>query len=359
MDYTSRYSGGASVDPLSSLQMIPELAPEQQIAQPQNMNEQQNHSWAAMRAQMNANRRQAEEFRTKYNELVEFTKKYKDERAEFGKQLNKKDEEIKALQDEVGRTDLTRSPAFQEKYDAPLRAVQDDVARTLVDNGYTQDQAMDAARQILTADRKQIPDMIRELPTHVQGIIMVNAEKADNMWAARAQALDDWRNSAEGLAAVEARGSAIVNAQKIDKLTNEAFDIIRTMNSTRGAIPAYQVIDPVFVADREAKEQQFRAWVREAPESQRFAAMLEGFMAPKTYEMLETVMQENMQLKQALSGRARLSSPPVSAFPGSWAPPPPPPPKAPVVNKDGYSEADPVNPAQDIARQIFNQFTGQ
>ena len=359
IDYSNRYSPDVPADPLANLQSLPELAPEQQIAQPQNMNEQQNHSWAAMRAQMNANRRQAEEFRNKYNELVESTKKFQAERTSFGEQLNKKDEEIKALQDEIGRTDLTRSPAFQEKYDAPLRAVQDDVARTLVDNGYTQDQAMEAARQILTADRKQIPDMIRELPTHVQGIIMVNAEKADNMWAARAQALDDWRNSAEGLAAVEARGSAIVNAQKIDQLATRAIEMIRSMPVDKGKAPAYQVVDPVFVADRDAKEQQFKAWVQQAPDEQKYAAMLEGFMAPKTYEMLEAVMQENMQLKQALSGRARLSSPPVSAFPGSWAPPPPPPPKAPVVNKDGYSEADPVNPAQDIARQIFNQFTGR
>ena len=323
------------------------------------MNEQQNHSWAAMRAQSNSYRKQAEEFRNKYNQLVESTKRFQAEKTSFGEELNKRDEQIKALQDEIGRTDLTRSPAFREKYDVPLQEVQSDIARTLVDNGYSNDNAMEFASKVLTAERSQIPDMIRELPTHVQGIIMVNAEKADGLWNARSQALDDWRTSAEGLAAVEARGSAMVNAQRIDQLTQQAMDIIHSMPAANGQIPAYQVVDPLFVADRNAKEQQFKAWVQQAPEEQKYAAMLEGFMAPKTYEMLENMMKENMELKQALNNRGRLSAPPIYPSHSTWAPPPPPPPPRPTVQQNGYEEIEAVNPAQAVARSIMAQFMPQ
>ena len=358
--FGDRYAGQQTpADPLANLQTLPELAPEQQIAAPQNMNEQQNHSWAAMRAQSNSYRKQAEEFRNKYNQLVESTKRFQAEKTSFGEELNKRDEQIKALQDEIGRTDLTRSPAFREKYDAPLQAIQSDIARTLVDNGYSNDNAMEFASKVLTAERSQIPDMIRELPTHVQGIIMVNAEKADGLWNARSQALDDWRTSAEGLAAVEARGSAMVNAQRIDQLTQQAMDIIHSMPAANGQIPAYQVVDPVFVADRNAKEQQFKAWVQQAPEEQKYAAMLEGFMAPKTYEMLENMMRENMELKQALNNRGRLAAPPIYPSHSTWAPPPPPPPPRPTVQQNGYEEIEAVNPAQAVAKSIMAQFMPQ
>ena len=178
----------------------------------------------------------------------------------------------------------------------------------------------------MTADPDKIPGMISDLPVHAQGIVMVSMKRADDLWSARSAALDDWRASAEGLAAVEARGSAMVNAQRIDQLTQKAMDIIHSMPAANGQIPAYQVIDPVFVADRNAKEQQFKAWVQQAPEEQKYAAMLEGFMAPKTYEMLENMMRENMELKQALNNRGRLSAPPIYPSHSTWAPPPPPPP---------------------------------
>ena len=356
VSYSNRYSGDQATDPLANLQTIPELTPEQQIAAPQNMSEQQNHSWAAMRSQSNAYRKKAEEFRTKYNQLVESTKKIQAEHTDFGAQLTQKDNEIRALQDDIGRMDLTRSPAFREKYDTPLMEVQGDIARTLMDNGYGQEQAIEFAGQLITAKRDELPELIQRLPVHAQGIIMVNTEKADALWAARNQAVQDWRTSTEGLAAVEARGSAMVTAQHIDQLTQKAIDIIHTMPANNGQIPAYQVLDPAFVADRDSKEHEFRSWVQHAPEEQKYAAMLEGFMAPKTYEMLDTIMKENQELKQALNNRGRLAAPPIAPSHVNWAPPPAPPPPRPTVKQNGYEEVEAVNPAQAIARGIVSQF---
>lgn len=300
------------------------------------MNEQQNHAWAAIRAQSNANRRQAEEFRGKYNQLVESTKKFQEERTTFGEQLNAKDKRITELEDEIGRMDLTRSPAFQQKYDAPIQGLCTEIAQTLEANGRSKEDAYGLAREILSSDRAQVPDLISQLPTHVQGVIMVKAEQADQLFAARDSALADWRSSAEGLAAVKERGDSLVAAQHSDKMAEAALDIIRRMPASSKP-PAYQVVDPAFAADRDAQEHKFRSWVQQAPEEQKYAAMLEGFMAPKTYEMLEHVMRENQQLRQILASRGRLASPPVSPSPGYVPPPAPPPARQPAAQPGVYA----------------------
>ena len=352
VDYGGRYAGPqAPADPLASLQEAPALAPEAPVVPPQNMNEQQNHAWAAIRAQSSQNRWLAEEYRGKYNQIVESTRKFQEERTAFGEQLNAKDKRITELEDEIGRMDLTRSSAFQEKYDRPIQAVCADIARTLEDNGQSPEAAMSLAREVLTVEKAQIPSLIASLPTHVQGIIMVNAEKADQMYAARDQALADWRTSAEGLAAVQERGNSLVAAQHMDKMAEAAVGIIRSMPSDVRP-PAYQVVDPAFAADRDAQERKFRSWVSQAPEEQKYAAMLEGFMAPKTYEMLEHVMAENAQLRQIVASRGRLAAPPVASAPGYTPPPPPPPPQQPpTVRDNGFSQA----PSGDMAQQFLAQ----
>ena len=354
VDFTSRYSGQqpAQADPLAGLQEAPALAPEVQVAAPQNMNEQQNHAWAAIRAQSNANRRQAEEFRGKYNQLVESTKKFQEERTTFGEQLNAKDKRITELENELGRMDLTRSPAFQQKYDAPIQSLCAEIAQTLEANGRSKEDANALAREVLSVDRSQVPGLIAQLPTHVQGVIMVKAEQADQLFAARDSALADWRSSAEGLAAVQERGDSLIAAQHSDKMAEAALGIIRSM-PPESKPPAYQVVDPAFAADRDAQEHKFRAWVQQAPEEQKYAAMLEGFMAPKTYEMLNQVMLENRQLRQVLASRGRLAAPPVAAAPAYVPPVVQAPPKPPTVQADGYAQAPSGSLAESFVRGMF------
>lgn len=354
VDFASRYSGQqpAQADPLAGLQEAPALAPEVQVAAPQNMNEQQNHAWAAMRAQSNANRRQAEEFRGKYNQLVESTKKFQEERTTFGEQLNAKDKRITELENEIGRMDLTRSPAFQQKYDAPIQSLCAEIAQTLEANGRSKEDADALAREVLSVDRSQVPDLIAQLPTHVQGVIMVKAEQADQLFSARDSALADWRSSAEGLAAVQERGDSLIAAQHSDKMAEAALGIIRSM-PPESKPPAYQVVDPAFAADRDAQEHKFRAWVQQAPEEQKYAAMLEGFMAPKTYEMLNQVMLENRQLRQVIASRGRLAAPPVAAAPAYVQPVVQPPPRPPTVQADGYARAPSGSMAESFVRTMF------
>ena len=339
-DYSARYAGQQPApDPLSSLAEVPAFAPEQQIAPPSNLDGQQNHAWAALRAQANGNRRLAEDMRGKYNALVESTRKFQEERTSFGEQLNAKDAQIKSLQDELGRMDLTRSPAFQEKYDRPILALRTEAAKALEANGYSAQDAESLAASVLAAEPAERPDLMKELPTHLQGILMIKSQEADTLFNARDAAISDWQTSAEGLATAEQRGSAFVNAQHVDKMVESALGLIRGM-APADMPPAYQVTDPAFATDRDAQEQKFRAWVQQAPEDQKYAAMLEGFMAPKTYEMLAQVTLENQRLRAALAAHGRLAAPPVAGgMPAPVVLAQPRPAPAPTVSANGYAPA--------------------
>lgn len=346
-----RYSAPPA-DPLSDLQPLPNLAPEQQIADPQFTSDQQNHAWAALRAQSKANRRAAEEAQRKYNELVESTKGFQSEKSEFASQLNAKDQEISQLQDEIGRMDLSRSPAFRAKYDQKLDAQHAQIMDVLVRNGVNKDQAYDLARDVIVSDPKDVPGMIAQLPTYAQGEVMVFASQAGAILAERERELGDWRNAQAGLEAAAQREGGVQTAQRIQQAADKAIEAFRSLTPETGLAPAYRVTDQQFAADRDAREQQFKAWVGRASEQDRYMAMLEGFMAPKTYEMLDQVMRENMDLKRQLQARGRISAPPVAPAPYAPPPPPPPPPQQPAETVDGFARAD-VSSAQSFAANLL------
>lgn len=325
-DFASRFGGAEVDDPIASLEHLPDLAPEQKIEQPQNLDERQNHAWAAMRAQLSEYRKQAEEFRQKYNGIVDSAKDFQNEKTGFGEKLNQKDARIKELEDEIGKIDLSRSSEFKERYDAPIAKIRDDVSALLIANGYDAEQSNELAKQIVMTESSKVPEMLTNLPNHVQGMIMIHAQNADKLWGEREQALDNWKQSADGLAAVAARASAGLSAQHIAQLAEKAIATAKGLPADQLA-PAFQVTDDQkFIADRDAQEQKFKAWVQSAPEEQKYVAMFEGFMAGKTYEMLQQTWLENQQLKGLLYQRGRLGTPPVyptrTAAPQPPAPPP-------------------------------------
>jgi hypothetical protein len=320
------------------------------------MNEQQNHAWAGLRAQANANRKAAEENLKKYNDLVAQTRKYQEERRDYGEQLNAKDKEIEELRNEIGRIDLSRSPEFQEKYEAPIVSVHDELTKTFVANGLTQQDAEELSSQVLQAGSEGFADLVSRFPTHVQGIAALKVQEADRLFEARQQALTDWETSQSGLAAVASRGSALIEAQRRDNLATQAIDNLRAMPMDK-RVPAYQVTDPAFVADREKHEREFKAWIQQAPVEQQYTAMLEGFMAPKTYEMLAEYARENAELKQALYNHTR-ANPRVAPSHSTFAPPQPPanPAQPPTQRVNGFTvqEAPGVS-ANSMIKDMFRQ----
>ena len=344
-------------DPLAGLAPAPELPPVVETPEPQNMSDQQNHAFADLRAKMHQSRRMAEEFRDQFNGLVEQTKGFLDEKAAFADQLNKKDEENRQLQEDLGKLELSRSPAFKEKYDTPLEKVCTDIASALQQNGVPQDESFDRAAAIMAADQNQLGELIGNLPTMAQGEVLVHTREAQRLFGERDAELNEWRTSQIGAEAVATRQDAIAVAQRTAALADQAIGILRGLSPDGGLPPAYAVTDADLAKQRDDREAGFKDWLARAPEDVRMSAMLEGYMAPKTYEMLRQTMIENVQLKRLLMSRGSLARPP--AAPTHVAPVAPPAPPRPPEGPKAYSPVgDTTNAAsftEDFVRKSFAQ----
>lgn len=345
-----RYGGPSAVaDPLSNLEQLQQPPPLEDVQAPQDMGEKAGHAFAALKARMKEERKRAEEYLGKYNALVDSTKGFVDEKAKFADALNAKDNEIKQLQDDLGKIELSRSPAFREKYDAPLDATCLEIAAVLEQNGVPKDQAQQKAYGIMTTDPAALPDVIADLPSLAQGEISIRARTARKILADREAELAEWRKSQIGLEEVHARENDVRYAQHAAELADKAILDVRALTSTTGQIPAYAVTDKDFAAERDAREAAFKEWFVRAPEDQKVSAMLEGFMAVQTYKMLQQTMVENLQLKQALMSRGSFRNPP--AMPTPSAPPPKPAepkPSAPAAYGPATGGADAVGFAREF-----------
>lgn len=352
-----RFSAAPTPDPLSELNPIQAPAPLEDVPAPQDMGEKAGHAFAALKAKMKEERKRAEEYLGKYNALVESTKGFVDEKAKFTDALNAKDKELAQLQEDIGKLELSRSPAFQEKFDAPLNDMCGSIASVLEQNGVTKEDAWQKAYGLITADPADMADAIASLPTLAQGEIGIQARNARKLLADRDAELAEWRKSQIGLEEVASRENDVRYAQHMSEMADRAVEIVKSLTPDAGQVPAYAVTDPEFAAERDQKEQQFKEWLVRAPEEQRVSAMFEGFMAPKTYEMLQQTMLENLQLKQALSNRLGAASPRVTAVPPS-APPPPPPPPPPPENA-AFAPAGAATDAVSFASEFFRKSMGQ
>lgn len=322
-----RFGQTQTVDPLSNLEQLAAPPPIEDVPPPQDMGEKAGHAFASLKAKMREERKRAEEYLAKYNALVESTKGFVDEKAKFADALNAKDTEIKKLEDDLGKIELSRSPAFREKYDAPIEQKCLEIAAVLEQNGVPKEEAQQRAYELVSADPGQLADSIASLPTLAQGEIGIAARDARKIMVDREAELTEWRKSQVGLDEVQRRADNVRFAQHAAELADGAIAGLRALTPENGQVPAYAVTDKDFAAERDAREAAFKEWFLRAPEEQKVSAMLEGFMAVKTYEMLQQTMLENIQLKQQLAARYGAAMP--RSMPSPETPPPPQPPKQP------------------------------
>ena len=290
------------------------------------------------RAQVEAVRKQYETYSQRENALAE--------------KLTAAENRSHELEEEIGKLDLKRSPAFQQQYDLPLQQVQDEIAKILVDNGYQQDAAIQAANDIMMADANQVPEMVRELPSVVQGMVMYKHNDADALWARRSQAIDEWRTTQTGLSEVGARADAVQSAQHRADVASAAIDRIRSL------APTMQWDAPEFVKRRDEAIEKAKAWYQTAPEDQIAAAAMEGTLAPFAYERMNALEQEVARLQQQLEASARLRNPTVTPYYPSVPIVLPPRPPTPPGQVPGQPWAAPVdnktNPMQAAEMAVGN-----
>lgn len=299
---------------------IPDVPPEEQIALPQNTPENIGHAFAASRAEAKKFRQLAEQMRQQLEAERARAEEWSQKETDFTRQLEETRQRNVDLENEIGQMDLSRDPGFRAKYDAPLQQVQSQIVQTLVEAGYDESSARENAQALMlteSADRS-LEDL--GLDPESLGLVAYNLRAADGMWAERAQALDDWRQTREGVAEVSSRESAAQSAARRANVVEKAVEKARTI------APTMQWSGAEYDTRRDAAIEKAKAWYQTAPDEQIAAAAVEGFMAPFAYEVIERLQNEVNELRGQIAGRARLAAPPVAPF---YSAPPPPRPAAP------------------------------
>ena len=276
--------------------------------------------------------------RRRYDALAHERDEIVAKRDEALKQLADEQGRSHSLEDQIGRLDLERSPAFREKYDVPIIAIRNELAGQFVHAGVPQDRAVKLADQVVqTQSPDDVPAVVSELPTAVQGMAMYKHAEVNRLFEERERELNDWRATQEGLSEVGARESVEVSARQRNELCDTGIDRLSR------AVRFWD--DPAFVSYRDAQASKVKAWFAQAPRDQIAAAAVEGaLVAPFAYDQIEKLQREVADLRGRYESRMRLSAPGVAPYYAPVAPPAPPPPPPPQMQPEDMD--DPVRAAQ-------------
>jgi hypothetical protein len=298
-------------------------------------------AFAASRAEARQFRQLAQTLRSKLEAAYGSQTATTQKQEEMARQLAEAQAQTKALENEIGKLDLRRSPEFIQKYDMPIAGIRDQLAEEFAKHGVTPDDAMNLAVGVLDAENsEQVQEVVSSLPPAIQGMAMYKYAEADRLFAERGQALDAWRETQAGLEQVERRETPVLTAQHRETLCNSGFD--------RVARVVQFWDDPAFQSYREREAPNVRSWFGQAPEDQVVAAAVEGaLVAPFAYNQIRMLQNENAQLKQALEGRVRIAAPTVAPYFKSAPVPPPPAPATPQP-----TQSDLENPLDFASRLI-------
>lgn len=234
---------------------------------------------------------------------------------EINQQLDEERRARVSVEDTLGRTNLAESKEFKARFDDK----HDDVVRRLteiiVDKTETTDpkKAEDFARGMLAAQDDEVLHAVDRLPSYVQGSIYNLVQEGRRISAERTEALEQWRTTQTGLTEAAARQRAADLSIRRQELADRAVAAI----SGAEYIPALYITEPEFVAARNKRLEDARAFVRTATEDDLANAAVEGILAPMNYELLEILRKENERLQGQLDAMMRTSSPMLRATPGS------------------------------------------
>ena len=331
-----RYSGQK---PAQQDTPIPDIPQEQQIQLPQDDNDRSGigHAFAASRAEARQYRQLAEQLKQRLEAAAAEKAKFLEEKAAFEKQLLDGQTRAKDLEDQIGKLDLERSPAFREKYDRPVLEIRDQLAQEFERNGIKPEDAAALANDVLNANSMDdVPVLLAQLPNAVQGMAIYKWQEATGLFNQRDQALNEWRQTQTGLEQVTGKETAVMTAQRRQELCNTGFDRVSKVVTFWN--------DPAFDKYRQAQEANVKAWYSQASDDQLAAAAVEGaLVAPFAYAQIEALQNLVAELQGRLQGHARLASPPVAPyFSGSQPPPPPPPPP----KQEKPQDANPLEAAE-------------
>ena len=311
------------------------------IAEPENMGEKAKNAWAELRSRERALRQVAADRQKQIAELKEAQEKFQRERTQMADALKKKDDELKASTERLGKLDLSGSLEFRQRYDQPLgQAVAnlDAVIHDEIEGADSEEEVAKIRDFIVRGSDTDFQEYIAGLPVDAQGSLIEKRRTCLELAAQRQQALDRWQDTRKGLTASAAQQNAADAALARQRYAEDAirFNAAELPPDRR----AYVLTDSAFGEDVANANEEFKAFMQTATDEEMARAAYLGHLMPSMNRALLLALKEAREYQEALYVQRGVMRPSVRASTPE-APKPVPPPAVPktVEQMNADSEA--------------------
>ena len=151
--------------------------------------------------------------------------------------------QIQSLENELGRLDLARSPAFQSQYDAPVKQVETRAKTLLTRAGVPEAEAEEVLAKVW-----QSPDLRKrevafdtleaDVPQTVVAAIIGMSVERDAAEEAKAAALEEWKTSRAAVEERATREKQAKETREVSGLVSHAMETVRKENN-----PYYRTVE--------------------------------------------------------------------------------------------------------------------
>ena len=302
------------------------------------------HAWAQLRSMVKEREAELEQIQKDLEE--------RDRRlAAMAEEVKNKEEAAKDLEERLGRTNLSQSPRFQEKYNAQFHKLADRVQRTLTQyGGVNEEQARAVADRVMTATPKEIAELSKKLDPAIAGAIVTASADAQALWTERQQELDNWRESttadAQQLAQRDAVASTKARREMADNAIKQALEFGVDLYNTENA--------DIAEFAQEATE-QFQGFAQSATHEELMQLAALGNALPAYMEVMNVQQERINQLEELVKSHGYALN-----IPGETSAPAPP---APAPQDTGATlfegSKDPVKTAEGALGQMLGEMRQQ
>jgi cytochrome c556 len=322
-----RFSGAvpppvvAAPDAASEFPETPPLAPGQVPDQ------QQNHTWAKLRYEAKTYRLDAADKTAKLQALEAEKAALAQEKAAIEAERQAVIKERDTFSERLGKVSLAESPQFQERFDVKIAGIEAKLAQDLVKlAGEPPERATQTARKLMRLNPEDLAQALEGAQPLVLGKVMARAEEAASLEQQRELELTNWRQTSASLGVQEAKAQVVRSAEERRSWADTAIDVAR-----QSGHPVFAAQDPQAREAAQRIAEEAHGFIQTATEEELVRAAVEGYANPMLYDVINSMAEENRQLRDRLAGGFRSMSPPVSAAPGYAPPAPPAAPQANVV----------------------------
>ena len=186
-------------------------------------------TWKAARAEAKQLKQRLEDIErdraVKETELLELRQKL--EQAPPEEKLKELEEQVKKYEDELGRIDVSRSKAFQDRYVKPVNELFSKVVRTFIKAGRDEKHALELARSVFKPGMNDVRALEQALPDEssvVVGAVSALLEDRDALVAKHDAALQEWRQTREATEIEERRRAASEMGEQLTRVSASAID---------------------------------------------------------------------------------------------------------------------------------------